>query len=181
MTALDLDAIKLRAARVVRDESRGGADCLADAMESAGDVPSLVAEIERLRAAADGLNDVFLHWRDRAAGYMAAPPFKSHSMVRGPMAYERAAGLVRDLRDGKLDAAEIERLKHFGEDGPCTAYDYRDTRAALPACPECAAGKHANCDGTTWDTATDALTSCPCFTATIERGEDHANRFERKQ
>jgi hypothetical protein len=49
------------------------------------------------------------------------------------------------------------------------------------SCPECAAGKHANCDGTTWDTATDALTSCPCFTATIERGEDHANRFERKQ
>jgi len=30
-------------------------------------------------------------------------------------------------------------------------------------CPECAAGKHGNCDGTTWDRFTDAPTQCPCF------------------
>ena len=30
-------------------------------------------------------------------------------------------------------------------------------------CPECAAGKHANCDTTTWDFVADAPTTCPCF------------------
>jgi hypothetical protein len=31
-----------------------------------------------------------------------------------------------------------------------------------PPCPECATGKHRNCDGTTWDNITDAPTACPC-------------------
>lgn len=50
-----------------------------------------------------------------------------------------------------------------------------------PPCPECRAGAHANCDGTTWDATADALSTCPCFAVTVERGEDHAHRFERKQ
>ena len=29
-------------------------------------------------------------------------------------------------------------------------------------CPECACGKHANCDGTAWDDTTDAPTACEC-------------------
>lgn len=32
-------------------------------------------------------------------------------------------------------------------------------------CPECVAGKHGNCDGTTWDEAADAPGSCPCADA----------------
>ena len=52
-------------------------------------------------------------------------------------------------------------------------------QATILPCPECAAGKHRNCDGTTWDRATDALTTCPCFAAAIEAGEDHPGRFER--
>lgn len=34
--------------------------------------------------------------------------------------------------------------------------------AAPPPCPECAQGKHDNCDGTTWDPVADAPTACPC-------------------
>jgi hypothetical protein len=30
------------------------------------------------------------------------------------------------------------------------------------ACPECRAGKHRNCDGTSWDQAADAPVPCPC-------------------
>lgn len=29
-------------------------------------------------------------------------------------------------------------------------------------CPECAAGKHDNCDGTAWDTHQDEPTDCSC-------------------
>lgn len=29
-------------------------------------------------------------------------------------------------------------------------------------CPECMQGKHANCDGFTWDERADAPTACPC-------------------
>lgn len=36
------------------------------------------------------------------------------------------------------------------------------TEPTPPVCPECAAGKHTNCDGTAWDTATDAPTTCTC-------------------
>lgn len=32
----------------------------------------------------------------------------------------------------------------------------------IEACPECAQGKHPNCDGTTWDNEHDELTVCPC-------------------
>lgn len=28
--------------------------------------------------------------------------------------------------------------------------------------PDCAAGKHTNCDGTGWDEKTEALADCPC-------------------
>jgi hypothetical protein len=29
-------------------------------------------------------------------------------------------------------------------------------------CPECATGKHRNCDGTVWDFDKDELTECEC-------------------
>lgn len=32
----------------------------------------------------------------------------------------------------------------------------------LPPCPECAAGKHRNCDGSTWDPDLDLPVPCPC-------------------
>ena len=36
-------------------------------------------------------------------------------------------------------------------------------RAADPTpCPECAVGKHGNCDGRTWDRDADGYTDCPC-------------------
>jgi hypothetical protein len=38
----------------------------------------------------------------------------------------------------------------------------RYAASLLRKCPECAAGKHTNCDGTTWDNVTDAPTACPC-------------------
>lgn len=31
-----------------------------------------------------------------------------------------------------------------------------------PVCPECLAGKHQNCDGTTWDFDRDEITLCAC-------------------
>lgn len=34
--------------------------------------------------------------------------------------------------------------------------------ARVKPCPECAAGKCRNCDGTTWDEHTDSPTVCPC-------------------
>jgi hypothetical protein len=33
---------------------------------------------------------------------------------------------------------------------------------ARPSCPECAAGKCGNCDGTTWDLTVDEPATCPC-------------------
>lgn len=33
---------------------------------------------------------------------------------------------------------------------------------ALRFCPECAAGKHQNCDGTAWDHEADEPTTCTC-------------------
>lgn len=32
----------------------------------------------------------------------------------------------------------------------------------VEACPECAVGKHGNCDGRTLDHATDEIVPCPC-------------------
>jgi len=32
-------------------------------------------------------------------------------------------------------------------------------------CPECAQGKHPNCDGSTWNDRLDAYDACPCHTA----------------
>lgn len=34
-----------------------------------------------------------------------------------------------------------------------------------PICPECRAGKHANCDGKAWDDTADCLTVCRCWAA----------------
>lgn len=31
-----------------------------------------------------------------------------------------------------------------------------------PPCPECAQGKHVNCDGSTWDPDNDAPAVCAC-------------------
>lgn len=33
------------------------------------------------------------------------------------------------------------------------------------SCPECAAGKHRNCDGGSWDTVADGPAACPCWVA----------------
>ena len=37
-------------------------------------------------------------------------------------------------------------------------------RVLLQMCPECYAGKHGNCDTTTWDFVADEPGVCPCFT-----------------
>lgn len=34
-----------------------------------------------------------------------------------------------------------------------------------PECPECAVGKHGNCDGRSWDDIEDDYTACPCAEA----------------
>jgi hypothetical protein len=49
----------------------------------------------------------------------------------------------------RLNAAE--RLRYAAEQ-----------RAAIRPCPECGAGKHRNCDGTSWDNFMDAPDACPC-------------------
>jgi len=36
------------------------------------------------------------------------------------------------------------------------------TIAPTHVCPECATGKHGNCDGTAWDNNTDDYTRCAC-------------------
>lgn len=38
-------------------------------------------------------------------------------------------------------------------------------RHFVEPCPECAAGKHENCDGRTLDHATDEIVPCPCRAA----------------
>ncbi|MBD3784577.1 MAG: hypothetical protein IE926_16780 [Micrococcales bacterium] len=37
---------------------------------------------------------------------------------------------------------------------------------SLRPCPECAAGKHQNCDGATWSDLTDRAMPCPCRSCT---------------
>lgn len=34
---------------------------------------------------------------------------------------------------------------------------------SAPDCPECAVGKHGNCDDMSWDPDIDAPAVCPCF------------------
>jgi len=54
-------------------------------------------------------------------------------------------------------------------------YPYTSTLAARVSadfsCPECKAGKHDNCDGTTWNDYNDAPATCPC-SATHEKEKD---------
>ena len=45
------------------------------------------------------------------------------------------------------------------------------TRHVRP-CPECAAGKHLNCDGVTWDDDLDCETPCPCWEADPRRHQE---------
>jgi hypothetical protein len=33
----------------------------------------------------------------------------------------------------------------------------------IEPCPECIQGKHINCDGTSWDQASDGPAPCPCY------------------
>jgi hypothetical protein len=35
----------------------------------------------------------------------------------------------------------------------------------IEPCPECAQGKHRNCDGLSWDNDADDYTPCPCHQA----------------
>jgi len=35
-------------------------------------------------------------------------------------------------------------------------------RSLVNPCPECAAGKHGNCDGRSWDLIADQPAPCPC-------------------
>jgi hypothetical protein len=46
-------------------------------------------------------------------------------------------------------------------------------RIAIATCPECAAGKHGNCDGTAWDDAADRVTSCACEFASHLTDQEH--------
>ena len=101
--------------------------------EAADLIDTLRREVEFQRSGAVGLNDVLLHWRDRSSGYMNAPEFKRDPFRSPGSAFERAAGLVRDLADGKLDAARLDQLAHFGEDGDCTAYDFEKRVPLVPA------------------------------------------------
>lgn len=39
----------------------------------------------------------------------------------------------------------------------------------MTPCPECTAGKHANCDGQTWDDERDEPGVCPCWVAGHEK------------
>lgn len=34
---------------------------------------------------------------------------------------------------------------------------------SIEPCPECAQGKHPNCDGSSWDEDADAPAECPCY------------------
>ena len=59
---------------------------------------------------------------------------------------------------------------HFGYCGNChdwTGENVRVIKATEPLplmdCPECACGKHGNCDSSTWDDVKDAPGICPCF------------------
>jgi hypothetical protein len=45
-----------------------------------------------------------------------------------------------------------------------------DTHYIPRCCPECAQGKHANCDGTAWDDAADTIGTCECDTGDCSRG-----------
>lgn len=47
---------------------------------------------------------------------------------------------------------------------PCVYCDREDAYEVtnIEPCPECKAGKHGNCDGLTWDVASDEEALCPC-------------------
>lgn len=46
--------------------------------------------------------------------------------------------------------------------GDAVAPRPQNTNDRVPDCPECTAGKHTNCDGTTWNPTTDQPQPCPC-------------------
>ncbi len=64
---------------------------------------------------------------------------------------ERAEEARQDRRENSGCMGCVLGLAHDHDDpGPC---------------PECAAGKHGNCDGTTWDAdlEVDGPADCPCY------------------
>lgn len=106
----------------------------------------------------------------------------SEVLGRWAMAGEKqAAGVCRDWR-AESGGANYVVERHLGStifvvvpdapaDGvpPPSAVEAADPGGidpppgtGAPWCPECLAGKHGNCDGTTLDPATDDITTCPC-------------------
>lgn len=44
--------------------------------------------------------------------------------------------------------------------------------AAVPVCPDCWVGKHANCGGYSWDNAADDFAPCPCAQAGHQEAQE---------
>jgi len=73
---------------------------------------------------------------------------------------EDCAGLLDARDDARVTDTGPDELGHVCR--PYVAQLGPPPPAGPPACPECRAGKHPNCDGRTWDTAADAHVPCPC-------------------
>lgn len=71
-----------------------------------------------------------------------------------------AAAAVTKTPEG---GAAVDEGINLGATGaPATAAPGPTPEPTPAVCPECAAGKHGNCDGTAWDLVADELTTCSC-------------------
>lgn len=95
---------------------------------------------------------------------------------------DRAAAAAVTETPGGGEAVDED---HLGATGAPAAAAPGPTPEPTPeptpaVCPECAAGKHGNCDGTAWDLVADELTTCSC-TNTPENTPDNQEQTMPKR
>jgi hypothetical protein len=100
-------------------------------------VSRLRTENDQLRERLDrlvALDDLFLHMRNRVAGYVSAPPVASH-FANGATAFEWAATSVRRAAAGEMALDPPVPIRELRDDDP-TEDGYRHH---ILTCPVCAA------------------------------------------
>ncbi len=91
---------------------------------------------------------------------------------------DRAAAAAVTKTPGGGEAVDEDHLGATG--APATAVPGPTPDPTPAVCPECAAGKHGNCDGTAWDLVADELTTCSC-THTPENTPDNQEQTMPKR
>lgn len=94
---------------------------------------------------------------------IAEPTFGRYRLIVDTPDKAALVGTLRAARvsGGPLAERATRILEHMTRSGTIPVLDVALPESG-PVCPECAAGKHTNCDGTALDPAHDAIGPCAC-------------------